>query len=267
MNDSIVYTKTARGLTALTREDRALSRDQLRALAAVDGRISVAGLFAHYPGVPRELMTRLLAELEQLGLIRPLPAGGEGGAAAAATASDGADALPLAPAQELDPEEGVRAWAEARRGARLLQEQGFFTHGKAGVPAQRSPAGLRVLVVEDDIGIARLLQQLLARQGFEVTHADSIPAALAALETPPAPDLVLLDVVLPGAPLRDGFHLLNRIRHHPGLARLPVIMVTSQSSDEQVHRGLREGADGYIFKPFQWPALYACVQSVLGLDA
>lgn len=78
-------------------------------------------------------------------------------------------------------------------------------------------------------------------------------------------DLVLLDVVLPGAAGKDGFHILEAIRKDSRLQQLRVIMVTSQISDAHVLRGLKAGSDGYIFKPFKWETLYQCIRSVMGV--
>ena len=118
----------------------------------------------------------------------------------------------------------------------------------------------RILVVEDDPTKAQVLEFLLHEHQYEVVIAADGDAALALLARQSLPDLVLLDVMLPG---KDGFDILRHIRATPQLSELPVIMVTAQVSDEHVMRGLKEGADGYVFKPFKWDTLYGCIRNVL----
>ncbi|MFL6660336.1 MAG: response regulator, partial [Massilia sp.] len=125
--------------------------------------------------------------------------------------------------------------------------------------------GLNALVVEDDEELAELLVVLLSEKGMNVKVAADVPQALIAVQSGTAPDIVLLDIVLPGAPGRDGFDVLAYIRRQAEWAKVPVVMVTSEVSDDQVMRGLKAGADGYIFKPFQWDALYRCIKEVVGI--
>jgi CheY-like chemotaxis protein len=167
---------------------------------------------------------------------------------------------------ELSPEESVQAWAEAKRASRALEENGFYSpdvalHRLSGSFGQ---VAIRVLVVEDDDVTAHLLSTLLKQHGFLVKRVAYAETALEELRRRPSPDLVLLDVMLP---VKDGFDVLKEIRHDAALRDLPVIMVTSRIDDEHVLRGLREGADGYIFKPFKWESLHGCIKSVCGLDA
>ena len=85
---------------------------------------------------------------------------------------------------------------------------------------------------------------------------------LIALRQQPAPDLILLDVQLPDA---NGFDILARMRHHPVLKSMPVIMLTAEATRESVLRGLQGGADGYVTKPFEPDLLITAVKAVLGL--
>ena len=132
---------------------------------------------------------------------------------------------------ELSGEESVQAWAEARRGARVLQEKGFFTpHARDDVPNRaEAGAGTRhALVIEDDESIAQLLEMRLAEKGFVVSAAADTGTAMSMLERAAGFDLVLLDVGLPGAAGKDGFHILERIRRTPHLQHLPVIRTIRQ---------------------------------------
>ncbi len=106
---------------------------------------------------------------------------------------------------------------------------------------------------------------LLSEKGMIVQVASDIPKALAAVQAGAKPDIVLLDIVLPGMPGKDGFDILSFIRRKEGWSKVPVIMVTSEVSDDQVMKGLKAGADGYMFKPFKWEALYGCIKEVVGI--
>jgi CheY-like chemotaxis protein len=177
-----------------------------------------------------------------------------------------AETLPTLTVDELSPQESVQAWAQAKRGATELRTSGFYSYGKkAGLSLAEGNVGLNALVVEDDEELAELLVVLLSEKGMNVTVAADVPQALIAVQSGAAPDIVLLDIVLPGAPGRDGFDVLAYIRRQAEWAKVPVVMVTSEVSDDQVMRGLKAGADGYIFKPFQWDALYRCIKEVVGI--
>jgi two-component system response regulator MprA len=102
----------------------------------------------------------------------------------------------------------------------------------------------RVLVVEDDAAVRRMLERSLGAEGFEVSAAADGGAALALAETA-VPDLVVLDVAMPGL---DGFEVCRRLRAK-GLTG-GVLMLTARDSVEDRVRGLESGADDYVVKPF-----------------
>lgn len=118
-----------------------------------------------------------------------------------------------------------------------------------------------ILLVEDDATIREMTQLSLERDGFVVDTAADGPAWLEAFRAG-SPDLVLLDVMLPDA---DGFDILLKMRAHPVLKSVPVIMLTAKATRESVLRGLAGGADGYITKPFEVDSLIKAVSTVLGL--
>ena len=114
-----------------------------------------------------------------------------------------------------------------------------------------------VLVVEDDAAIRRGLVDTLRYAGFDLLECDNGRAAVElALEA--EIDLVLLDVMLPGL---DGFSVLERLRRSQ--PTLPVIMVTARGAEEDRVRGLTDGADDYVVKPFSAKELLARVEAVL----
>jgi DNA-binding response OmpR family regulator len=117
-----------------------------------------------------------------------------------------------------------------------------------------------VLVVEDDVHIAHVLTFMLERQGYRVVHVGDGRAALEYVEVQPAPDLVLLDVMLPHV---DGFEIMGRIRDRAGWEQVPVIMLTAKNTERDTARALACGADDFIIKPFQPQELLARLRRFL----
>jgi DNA-binding response OmpR family regulator len=116
-----------------------------------------------------------------------------------------------------------------------------------------------VLVVEDEDSILLSLEFLLRGAGCAVASARDGDAALAALAAA-TPDLVLLDVMLPGI---DGFELCRRIRGDPRLRHTRVILLTARGRDADLDKGAAAGADAYLTKPFSTRELVARVQALL----
>ena len=114
----------------------------------------------------------------------------------------------------------------------------------------------RILVVEDDRALARVLSDNLTFSGFDVDWVDDGEEALNRVRSK-GPDLVLLDVMLPG---RDGFSLCGLIRQG---GRTPVIMLTARDQKADKVKGLELGADDYITKPFDFEELQARIRAVL----
>ena len=115
----------------------------------------------------------------------------------------------------------------------------------------------RVLVVDDEANIAELVATALRYEGFDVRTAADGATALAAVRDH-APDLVVLDVMLPDA---DGFELQARIRSDG--QHVPVLFLTARDAIEDRVRGLTLGADDYMTKPFSLEELVARVHAVL----
>ncbi|MBA3378874.1 MAG: response regulator transcription factor [Chloroflexia bacterium] len=117
--------------------------------------------------------------------------------------------------------------------------------------------GTRILVVEDDSSISRLLQLELEHRGIDVRVEANGLGALAALESF-RPDAVVLDILLPGM---DGEHVLNRIRGEG--CHLPVIMLTARDAARDKIRTLNTGADDYLTKPFDVEELIARLGAIM----
>jgi DNA-binding response OmpR family regulator len=114
----------------------------------------------------------------------------------------------------------------------------------------------RILVVEDDEALAWMLCDNLAFEGFEVQRVGDGNLALN-LAREFAPDLVILDVMLPG---RDGFDLVSLLRQS---GPVPIIMLTARGEKADKLKGLKLGVDDYVTKPFDVEELMARVQNVL----
>jgi CheY-like chemotaxis protein len=104
-----------------------------------------------------------------------------------------------------------------------------------------------VLIVDDHADIRRLLRMTLEDQGLRLHEADSGTAALAMAHAQ-RPDIVLLDVMMPGG--IDGLEVCRRIRSTPALAHTQVIMLSARDSMHDRDAGLQAGADEFIAKPF-----------------
>lgn len=114
-----------------------------------------------------------------------------------------------------------------------------------------------ILVVEDDPAIRRGLRDMLSLSGYKVHECGDGPTGLEHASRGTY-DLVLLDVMLPGL---DGFQVLAQLRRLQPL--MPVILLTARGSEEDRVRGLRQGADDYVVKPFSTTELLARVEAVL----
>lgn len=114
-----------------------------------------------------------------------------------------------------------------------------------------------ILIVEDDPAIGAFVQTALAREGFEIELVDDGETALRHIERT-APDLVLLDLMLPGM---DGLQVCQALRRRPQY--LPIIMLTAKDDDIDKVVGLEMGADDYITKPFKMRELLARIRALL----
>jgi pilus assembly protein CpaE len=114
----------------------------------------------------------------------------------------------------------------------------------------------RILLVDDDEMLRKMTSKVLAHHGFMVDVAESGQAALQKLETS-RPDLILLDVMMPGM---DGYAVCRKIRERSDWPYIPVIMLTALDSVENKVKGFEAGADDYLVKPFNTPELIARIQ-------
>jgi DNA-binding response OmpR family regulator len=118
----------------------------------------------------------------------------------------------------------------------------------------------KILIVDDEPNIVMSLEFLMTREGFTVAVAADGEEALVRMREF-APDLVLLDVMMPK---KSGYDVCREIRANPDWAKVKVVMLTAKGRDTESAKGLALGADAYITKPFATRDLAAQVKHLLG---
>ena len=119
----------------------------------------------------------------------------------------------------------------------------------------------RVLIADDEPNIVISLEFLMKREGYEVSVARDGQAALDAIVRD-RPDLVLLDVMMPG---KSGFEICQAVRADASLAGVKILMLTAKGRDTDLAKGTALGADAYMTKPFSTKELAARVRELLGI--
>ncbi len=117
----------------------------------------------------------------------------------------------------------------------------------------------RILIVDDDETMVNLLATILEIEGFTAWKALDGETALKMISQE-VPDLVLLDIMMPGV---DGFEVLATLRSDPRTEELPIIMLTARSDDRDIFEGWKRGADEYVTKPFDPRKLIETIRNVL----
>jgi len=121
----------------------------------------------------------------------------------------------------------------------------------------------KILTVDDSRIVRMLISRALQGYGCQIVEATNGEEGFAAA-LQESPDLILLDVTMP---VMDGFELLSRLRSEPSLAKVPVIMLTAEASQESVARADGLGVSGYVAKPFTEEGLRARISQVISLTA
>jgi DNA-binding response OmpR family regulator len=117
----------------------------------------------------------------------------------------------------------------------------------------------RVLIADDEPNIVVSLEFLMRQNGFDVRIVRNGDEALAAVAEF-APDLVLLDVMMP---VRNGYEVAQRIRENPAWQGIKIVMLTAKGRETEVSKGIAVGADAYVTKPFSTRELVARVKRML----
>lgn len=259
LDDSAVLALTNVGEHDLHEAGTTLEARHLQALVLIDGQTTVAQVLRRAQDTPPDALRKTLEELVAKGYVSALDH-------SASDALDPGDFFTSGVAHAAAAESGGAADAEAAATMEFLHHNGYCVNVarrpkvKRELPGDHKPT---VLVIDDDPDIASLLQTYLKMEGFASRAAANRAEILAELRRSPLPDLVLLDVGLPDA---NGFDILHKMREHPVLKGLPVIMLTGEATREGVIKGILGGADGYITKPFDIHHMVRAVKAVLGLS-
>lgn len=258
IRDQDVFAVTDKGDEELKRGSTELSQAALKLLVLLDGKTSIEALAQKTSALSPQEMRQTAQLLAQGGYIKPATLEQE-------LNIDFSYFFAEQPAAQPSAEATERARGEAENCAAALRLSGYYVsiaRRSARKIAPASGSAYSVLVVEDDPELQRSLKYLLTMERFAPRAASNRDEILEALRTPPLPDVCLLDVGLPDI---SGFEVLERMRAHPQLRSIPVIMLTGQAQREYVMRGLAGGADGYITKPFDRDVLLTGIRAVLGL--
>jgi DNA-binding response OmpR family regulator len=118
----------------------------------------------------------------------------------------------------------------------------------------------KILIVDDSQAESRLMQAFLQSAGYSAV-ALSDPLRIEQMLSSEHPNLILLDVVMPG---RNGFQACRELKNSQEFGSIPIIMVSSKNGESDKFWGLQQGADGYVIKPFTEAQLVGEVQRVIG---
>lgn len=235
------YQLTDAGRHAWESQDAAVPADYRLILWLLEfhGNNYAAGAFRQFP---ESLLFEWLGEMEELGLIERVD--GAGGAG------------PEPDIEILDDE--VSAAEMLAKGGAYIAEHRLRGRRPPGKPRSR----IVVLIVEDDADQLALADLRVSMAGYSVRVAASADALTRSFSVEGPPDLLLLDVQLPDG---NGFDILWKLRRHRFYHDLPIVMLTVNADAEDIGKGLRLGADGYVTKPYSRNLLAGVIEKVLKL--
>jgi two-component system, OmpR family, response regulator len=258
VTDEDFYALTTRGEAEIQAAKTNLPALALELLVRMDGTTSVAQLRAGMAATPFDDIAQTLRMLLRDKYV----------CYATASLSDAIDFRHMTGFARPRPagrDEASTASCAAEAGLKSLEHYGYYVRiarrpaAKPSLPTNRQP---RVVVIEDELHLAKFLKHFLMFEGFDVRVAGDRATIAQVLAEAPAPDLVLLDVMLPDT---NGFDVLRQIREHATLHAVPVMMLTAETTRQAVITGLAGGADGYITKPFQTDILINAIKTMFGL--
>jgi type II secretory ATPase GspE/PulE/Tfp pilus assembly ATPase PilB-like protein/ActR/RegA family two-component response regulator len=155
---------------------------------------------------------------------------------------------------------GSAAAAAAREPEPSLEGGSFELLDAAAVPPRVARLKRKVLLVDDEDALRRVMKDLLEREGFIVSEARDGVQALDQVDRT-GPDVIVLDLNLPGL---DGYGVLSHLRSRPATADIPVVVLTAKGDEDNEVRVFELGADDFLTKPFRARALSARLDAVLG---
>jgi CheY-like chemotaxis protein len=251
-----IFAISKKGDGELKAADTSLSAAELQVLVLTDGFSSVSEIAQRVPGIGRE---------DVIAAFRKLAAGKQ---VVSVSDSDlGSGFSTIAVPAGFFSSIAADSNPELEGGASILKKKGYYVRiarRPSESPDKKEGWKPTILVVDDDPDLQKLIRTYFMMEGLIPRAALKRDDIMIALRQQPPPDLVLLDVQLPDA---NGFDILAKMRQHPVLRLMPVIMLTAEATREAVLKGLQGGADGYVTKPFEPDMLISAVKAVLGLSA
>jgi CheY-like chemotaxis protein len=256
-----IYRRTELGDKAMRGQAGKVAPEMIRVLALIAGEAHFEVIKKRAIRMPEADILAVLGKLVEEGFLARREAGGDADLDFTAHFEEPS---PTAPA--LSAQDKQRLAHEASDGHDVLTKTGSFMQLGEGqgpiTPLGKAWTDIIVLIIEDDEIQARFAQNIIMKAGFKQRHAATREEVVGELNKSPLPDVVLMDVELPGA---NGFDILARMRQHPKLKTLPVIMLTALASQNDVFKGLSLGAGAYISKPYKKQTLVETIVRVLGL--
>jgi CheY-like chemotaxis protein len=257
----IIYSRTELGERAMRGQAGQIPPELVRVLALISGDTHFDLVKKRAIRMPEADLSAVLKRLVDAGLI----------ATRGTTDEDDLDftmhfsgpAAGDTPA--LNEAEKSRIGLAATDGHDVLTKTGSFMQLSGNAPQTalgKAWTDITVLIIEDDEIQARFAQNIIMKAGFKQRHAASREEIVGELNKQPLPDCMLLDIELPGT---NGFDILARMRQHPKLKHVPVIMLTALASQQDVFKGLSLGANAYVSKPYKKQTLVDTIVKTLGL--
>lgn len=239
-----MYVITAAGRLAWESQDKAVPEAYRRLLWLIDVQGDTRAIKSLLREHSEQLVRDWLRELEELRFLESRPRD--------------ADADRTFPVTV----DGLASGAGAKAAITLSSAGAYLApyrsgSGRTGKP----PSETVILIVEDDADQLALADLRVSAADYQVRTAMSVEDLMRSLIRDGAPDLLLLDVMLPDG---NGFDVLAKLRRHPDFAALPIVMLTVVSDSELVAKGLALGADGYVTKPYSKNILVGVLREVLG---
>jgi len=251
-----VYRLTQSGREAWESQDVAVPADYRRMLWLMDFHGHAGVIHDLLRQYPKHVLDEWLAEMEELGLIEQ---------ALDMQASEHAFSSREADVTQTMDQGGVRHEADTA-GVTLARTGAYVAADRLALrpSPSKAPADSVVLIVEDDPDQLALADLRVSMAGYKVRVASSVNAFLQGMLDEGAPDLLLLDVALPDG---DGFDVLAKMRRHPVLGSLPIVLLTARNDAADIGKGLLLGADGYVTKPYTKNLLADVIRRVLKQDS
>jgi len=254
-----IYSRTAAGDEALASDDVAIPTDYRRLLKLIEGSTHIQVVRGRLRQFPDALLNDWLAELEELGFISSM----------AKDVTEEMDFLNLLVEQQQAPlparpddSQNMLLHAEQLVAKGLEEKGAYLAEERIGnrPPLTKKSTEINVLIVEDDPDQAALADLRVSMGGYRVRLARNCAELVQEIRTREAPDIVLLDIMLPDG---NGWDVLASFRRHHRLALLPVVMLSALNEQNEVRWGLALGADGYVTKPYSKKILTDVIAAVL----